>query len=141
MPLTPEQTTLVEQIKREHQTVEATYVYGLSGSEANEAHRNRAALMALIETLTESEKHCETCICGKRAPVQAERGLGRVDGKTMPLRGAGTVEWAEYLEAYSNYAVRYGRGQTADRLAERGGFSYWEITEYLGHEPKTWKPR
>lgn len=38
-------------------------------------------------------------------------------------------------------SARYGAGQSAERLAERGGFGYWELTDLLGHEPKTWQPR
>jgi len=75
--------------------------------------------------------HCATCICGKRAPVQADREHGK---------GAGSIAWSEHLEAYSGYQHRYGSGQTAERLAERGGFSYGELLTFLGREPKTWVP-
>lgn len=77
-------------------------------------------------------KHCETCICGRRAPVQSSR----VHGK-----GAGSITWAEHLEAYSFYQARYGNSQSVERLSERGGFGYDELIEFLGHEPKTWVPR
>jgi hypothetical protein len=77
-------------------------------------------------------EHCETCICGRRAPVQANREL---------KKGPGTIAWAEHLEAYSGYSARYGSGQSAERLAERAGFCYGELVEFLGHEPKTWVPR
>lgn len=79
-----------------------------------------------------SEKHCDTCICGRRAPVQANRKHGK---------GPGTIAWSEHLEAYAGYSLRYGGSQTAERLAERGGFCFGELVEYLGHEPKTWEPR
>ena len=78
-----------------------------------------------------SEKHCETCICGRRAPVQGTREL---------KKGAGTISWEEHLLAWSGYSARYGKGQSAERLAERGGFDYAELVEFLGHEPKTWAP-
>jgi hypothetical protein len=45
------------------------------------------------------------------------------------------------MEAYAEYAERFGRGQTAERLAERGGFGYAELVYYLGHVPKTWRKR
>lgn len=89
-------------------------------------------------------QHCPTCICDQRAPVQGEGypgGKGHVDGRDLPLKGAGSIEWAEHLEAYAAYVARYGTGQSAERLAERGGFGYWELTDLLGHEPKTWLPR
>ena len=74
--------------------------------------------------------HCPTCTCGKRAPVQGE----------WPGRGAGTIDWEEHLEAYKGYSGRYGSRQSAQRLAERGGFGYNELVTFLGHEPKTWRP-
>ena len=84
--------------------------------------------------MSEPIPHCATCTCGRRAPVQADT-YGTKNG-----HGPGTVAWAEHVEAWSAYAVRYGRDQSAERMAQRGGFSYGELTLYLGHEPKTWKP-
>lgn len=79
-----------------------------------------------------SDKHCETCICGKRAPVQASRKHGK---------GPGTISWEEHTRAHSGYVAYWGSGnQSAQRLAERGGFSYCELVDFLGHEPKTWAP-
>jgi hypothetical protein len=77
-----------------------------------------------------SEKHCPTCICGKRAPVQADR-----------KKGPGTITWEEYLLAYSDYARQVGTRQSAEQLVERGGLYYGELVEHLGFEPKTWEPR
>jgi len=74
---------------------------------------------------------CPTCICGRRAPVQA----------THEIRGPGTISWEEHLLAWSGYASRYGTSQSAERLAERGGFSYAELLLYLRREPTTWEPR
>jgi hypothetical protein len=78
------------------------------------------------------ERHCATCICGRRAPVQGNR--------REPARGPGTIAWAEHMQAYAVYSGRYGTEQSADRIAERRGFSYAELTEMLGHEPETWEP-
>lgn len=85
------------------------------------------------------DRHCETCICGRRAPVQGEHFM-RTDGgrKAVPH---GSVAWTEHEEAYVAYAAKYGRSQSAERLAERGGFGYWEMTDLLGHEPTTWSAR
>ena len=80
-------------------------------------------------------EHCKTCICGKRAPVQAARSLTKGPGS-----GPGTIDWAEHELAWSNYARQYGRDQTAQRMADRGGFCYAELTDYLGYPPKTWAP-
>lgn len=74
---------------------------------------------------------CSSCICGRRAPVQADSQAGT---------GPGSISWAEHLEAWSKYAARYGTAQSPDRIAERAGFSFGEIKEYLGRDPSTWRP-
>lgn len=81
---------------------------------------------------------CPNCICGKRAPVQADawRRPSESQGK-----GPGTIAWWEHELAWSNYARQYGTGQSAQRMAERGGFGYAELTGLLGHAPLTWTPR
>lgn len=79
-----------------------------------------------------SEPHCPTCICGRRAPVQRSEAY---------KRGPGTISWEEHLLAWSAYDARYRSDQSAERLAERGGFSYGELVEFLGREPATWAPR
>jgi hypothetical protein len=79
---------------------------------------------------------CPTCICGRRAPVQAEG-----EYRTPERIGPGTVSWVEYLEAYAKYSGRYGNDQSPERLAARGGFGYYEMAMLLGHEPATWRPR
>ena len=84
-----------------------------------------------------SEPHCPSCTCGRRAPVQRQEQ--RFDGK--PARGPGTIAWWEHMLAYSDYSHRYGSSQSAERLAERGGFGYLELVDFLGHEPTTWSPR
>lgn len=79
----------------------------------------------------------------RRARVQA------CSGAYLPLshsarphdaRPQGTVAWSEYLEAYAAYTILYGDDQSAERLHERGGFSFTELTQYLGRPPTTWKP-
>jgi hypothetical protein len=71
----------------------------------------------------------------RRAPVQ-ERGSSGAPGYRPP----GTIAWAEHEQVFERYAARYGRGQSAERIAERGGFGYGEIVMFTGAEPKTWKP-
>jgi hypothetical protein len=81
----------------------------------------------------------------RRAPVQKAEWASRTHpsklDRTKPGAVAGTVTWTEHLEAYQAYADRYGRQQSAERIAERHGFSYCELTQLLGHEPTTWKAR
>ena len=59
--------------------------------------------------------------------------------KNRPGHDYGLITWEEYLEAYAEYAKRYGNEQSAERLEERGGFGYKELIQLLGHEPKTWR--
>lgn len=84
------------------------------------------------------EPHCLTCTCGKRAKVQADHANSRT-GRAP--HAAGTVTWAEHLQAYTAYAAINGSSQSAERIDERQGFSYWEMADLLGHEPETWRPR
>lgn len=67
----------------------------------------------------------------RRTPVQMSTKLRKPPG---------TVSWAEHLEAWGAYAKRYGDSQSAERMAERHGFSYCELVTFLGREPSTWKP-
>jgi len=66
----------------------------------------------------------------KRAPIQAENGHPR-----------GTISWEEHLEIWLAYDKKYHCGQSAERIAERGGFGYTEATELVGRELRTWIAR
>jgi len=76
----------------------------------------------------------------RRAPVQADHSWVPVPAGHN-RHGPGTVAWAEHVEAWTAYAARYGKSQSAERLAERGGFCCAELFEFLGREPRTWEPR
>lgn len=58
-----------------------------------------------------------------------------------PVNGApyGTVSVEEHEEAWAAYARRHS-GQSALRIAERGGFGIEELTQQLGRLPGTWEP-
>lgn len=71
----------------------------------------------------------------RRAPVQRNSRIP----KDQPGHKPGTVAWWEHEKAWEDYASRYGRGQSAERIAERAGFCYLELTDHLGHAPTTWK--
>ena len=75
----------------------------------------------------------------ERAPVQADRHRSKLI--KLPGTVAGTVAWDEHLQAWRAYAAKYGSDQSAERIAERGGFGYAELGALLGREPKTWLPR
>lgn len=67
----------------------------------------------------------------RRAPVQASK---------PEANHPGTVAWEEHEHAWEAYAQQFGRTQSAERIAERGGFSYYELKLFLGRAPTTWKP-
>lgn len=68
----------------------------------------------------------------------------RVQGDFRHPRGhrpGGTVAWSEHVEAWNGYHARYPSiNQDAQRIHDRGGFGYWEMTNLMGHEPVTWRP-
>jgi len=69
----------------------------------------------------------------RRAPVQ---GIGDGRSITPTSRPPGTVPWLVHMQAFEAYARHFGLGQSAERLAERGGFSYGEMQCLLaGHSP------
>lgn len=76
-------------------------------------------------------RHCETCMCERRAPLQ------RGDHSKKP---AGTIAWSEHLEGAAAYALRWG-GQDAETLAARGGLGWDEFVMLTGHQPTTWRTR
>lgn len=41
------------------------------------------------------------------------------------------IPWELHLEAYDKYAERYGTQQSAERLAERGGFGTGELDMFI----------
>lgn len=59
-----------------------------------------------------------------RAPVNGLRGY--------------SIAWWEHLEAWRVYGSRYE--QSAEQIAERGGFGLNELIAYLGHGPETIGP-
>ena len=84
-----------------------------------------------------AKAHAELAAGAKRAPVQGDRLIP----KGQPGHDAGSISWAEHMLAWQDYARRYGQGQSAERLAERGGFGYAELCSHLRRAPATWKAR
>ena len=75
------------------------------------------------------------------APVQQTSCWFPPRRRTDASRPDGVIAWAEHLEAYAGYSKRYGTDQSAERLAERGGFGMEELRTFLGREPSTWRAR
>jgi len=118
---------------------------------------------------SESDSPCEAhdrCVCGKwaeyhnwpkpgpwckdcsirirRAPVQGTGPYWTPPDNWMrkkyPTKEPGSISWREHLEVWEKYAIQYGRSQSAERIAERSGFGYFEATELLGRPLTTWIP-
>jgi hypothetical protein len=64
-----------------------------------------------------------------------------VQGGWITGRKPGTISWSEHISAWKVYNKKWNSGQSAERINERGGFSYDELVDYLGHDPKTWRPQ
>lgn len=49
-----------------------------------------------------------------------------------PVQGySAGIPWSLHLRAYDVYAAKWGRGQSAERIAERGGFAVDELDEFV----------
>jgi hypothetical protein len=72
----------------------------------------------------------------RRAPVQGDSSLPKEANGRQP----GTIAWSEHEEVWQAYIKKFGNNQSAQRIAERGGFGYREIVDLIGHKPKTWQP-
>lgn len=79
----------------------------------------------------------------ERAPVQGQGSWWLSHGHRghQPTdHEPGTIAWHEHVEAWNAYAKLFGSDQSAERIAERGGFGWGELVSLLGHEPATWEP-
>lgn len=66
----------------------------------------------------------------RRAPVQGDEGRGG--------RPAGSVPWSVHLKAWDGYAAAGHGDQSAERIAERGGFGYREMQLALAGRYREW---
>ena len=78
---------------------------------------------------------------GMRVSVQPDTYSYRTPDGSKLVNRAGTIAWWEHQKAWEGYSKRFGTDQSAERIAERHGFSYGELVKYLGHPPTTWVPR
>jgi hypothetical protein len=78
----------------------------------------------------------------RRAPVQGDQGweLDKLGwgGRYLKALPPGSITWEEHIEAWHVYAALYP-GQSAERLAARGGFGHDELRDFLGHDPRTFE--
>ena len=78
-----------------------------------------------------------------RVPVQGA-GMYWLSESDLRKRGLrahepGSVSRSEFTLAHLMYMIGGGT-QSANRILERGGFSFFELTNLLGHEPETFRP-
>ena len=78
-----------------------------------------------------------------RVPVQGD-GMYWLSESDLRKRGLrahepGSVARSEFTLAHLMYMIGGGT-QSANRILERGGFSFFELTNLLGHEPETFEP-
>lgn len=60
--------------------------------------------------------------------------------RRFPMQDGPDIDWATAEKIYEIYSFLYGKSQTLERLAERGGFGWAEI-EYITSEYKKSKGR
>jgi hypothetical protein len=51
--------------------------------------------------------------------------------KTAPVQRYGRIPWDLHVRAWGAYAAKYGKYQSAERIAERGGFDVNELDVFL----------
>ncbi len=56
--------------------------------------------------------------------------------KRFPMLDGPDIDWETAEKIYDLYSYKYGVGQTLERIAERGGFGWYEVREL-----QTWKNR
>ncbi len=75
------------------------------------------------------KEHSGTSPRQECAPCQEV--ITNLRSRPFPLMGdAGHIPWALADEAYLVYVTQGGRGQSLERLAQRGGFSVGEMDEF-----------
>ena len=62
----------------------------------------------------------------RRFPIQGEGSSPRRPG----YEPRGSVPWPVAERAYTAYAERYGRSQSIERMAARGGFGHREMDKF-----------
>ena len=77
-----------------------------------------------------------------RVPVQGDGRwyLSPDDPRSSGAHRPGTVSREEHDAAWEAYRQLFGDSQSSDRIIERGGFSYRELTTLLGREPTSYEP-
>jgi hypothetical protein len=102
------------------------------------------ALLDLADRAQEQAKECASNLRSLRASQEEcyslyeERDALKAERRTFPLQpdrkakpGPVNIPWSVAEKAYGVYALRFGKDQSIERLAERQGFSWSEMDMFL----------
>lgn len=131
--LTPEALAAIE-AEEVHELAAILYTEGCWCGECDYGNDSYGDCQGCVHTCTLIAKAVRRAGYEKHGP--AERRVPVQRGAEKP---SGSIEWSEHVEAWGAYGKKYP-GQSAERIAERGGFSYGELLAFLGHEPVSWMP-
>ena len=125
----------VEQVRRLEETAMRESLTGEQVAEiaARPVERERDRLEPFV-SLTPDER--DALVTTVR---QLRQEVARLERPRMfPIQdGAPAVRWELAEKAYTTYVSLYGKSQSLERLAERGGFGLKEFScLYLGHDPR-----
>ena len=102
------------------------------------------ALLDLADRAQEQARECASNLRSLRASQEEchslyeERDALKAERSTFPLQpdrkskpGPVNIPWSVAEKAYGAYALRFGKGQSLERIAERHGFSWSEMDMFL----------
>lgn len=64
-------------------------------------------------------------------PIQSDLSYMTTKGLLIPPKKASEIPWWLAEEAYKYYSATYGKEQSLERLAERGGYGRKELLLFL----------
>jgi len=56
--------------------------------------------------------------------------VSNIRDKRFPMQDGPSIDWQAADEIYEMYSELYGKSQSIERLAERGGFTWNEISHF-----------
>lgn len=84
-----------------------------------------------VEIDTHPKEYIEECGHNVAIVFAMELLKKNIEEKTAPVQGFGRIPWSLHLEAWKAYASKYGRSQSAERIADRHGFHVDELDEFV----------
>lgn len=71
--------------------------------------------------------HMQAALTRAFRALAGEQVRWRVPERRFPMQRGPSIPWSLAEVIYAGYAAMYGKSQTLERLAERGGFSWREV--------------